>query len=194
MKTKPISPPKRVVWMTLAVLLLGAMGFGFQVYRKPNFEISLIREVTAKRSAEQIAQMVGDPPAWRGLFRNFTQAEIHDGLFILELTPKKRKNRAFKMEGRLIESQTSQEKVYKWEFTKLPTKIDHLFQSLTYTLKLSSSSERPTLEVSVVAFTKTFRSRLLGTLLPRIILNQVLYLDLDLAAGVDPLPSMGYLP
>lgn len=179
-------------WMVLlfgALSLVNCSGSGSLTASR---EISMVREYLSPRSIDDLERSIENFqqwPHWHVWTRSVessTPAPQADSMVRFKIEPPDKPWKRFELQARI--TRFVPRKILELQLLSDSTgKITRMLSDILWRIELEPASPGQTLiRATVSARTQGVRSGLLAVLVPRILLNQVLYADLDELAGLKP--------
>ena len=157
--------------------------------REPDFDLLLVREVPSPLSLTQLGaklDQVSKWPEWHHMMKETRVVPLKEGsgeFLVLTFVPKGLEWKKFVLTVQVNERRPGRLVRYSL-LNDTKGKLPKLFTSVVWELEVLEGKDFPSMvRAKVIAHTQHWRSRLIGRLLPEVLLNQVLYPDLDRLAG-----------
>lgn len=178
----------RSIILALCVIFTAAVTY---IVTLPDYEITWTREVPSKQSVSELKQALIVPEHWPVYYHSLKSAKIADpknpfkvgSSLVYEIEPVKKEWKRFSITTQVMSFDGQAVHLKIIEDSK--QKLTRIFDRLEWKLKIAPASAelqkfgyQSVVLGEATAFTKSWRSRLFGKISPRILMNQVYYVDL----------------
>jgi hypothetical protein len=193
---------------TLLILLVASLLFvGFAV-QSPDQDLHFTREIISDLPPERLDRNLSSLSRWPQWFHSLTQANVVSSqsqlgsalqtgdVLKLNIDPKKGMSKAFELTARVTEYKPGQ-KISLAILDDSTGRLTRIFDKVIWTIELKSHPKGTLIFGEATAHTCHWRSRLLGKMAEKILLNQIFYPNLiQLAQLRQPFsveaPPQGY--
>jgi len=168
----------------LIALLVFVAGFIAWTSSLKDFEITWHRDVPSLHTPEELGAALDDLETWPVFHHSLKSATLEDGVVKYEIEPLKKEWKRFEMIGKVTERVPGKKLSIELE-SDSTGRLTRLFDAYRWTVEIEAAppelqarGQKSVIRGTAVAHTANWRGRLFGKVSPRILMNQVFYVDL----------------
>jgi hypothetical protein len=167
-----------------SLLVLAVLGLGTRAWlsRGPDFELTFIRQVRSPLSIDVLQQDLANTPTWPEWHFNVQRVESTPSTLRLYLEPPKKEWKRFELD--LQVDQKSPNRIEAQVLRESKGRLEKLLSDVHWSIELLPAPEGQGTLIRGEARARTLgpKARMIGRVVPRIVMNQVFYPDLEALA------------